>query len=727
MLGRLRHPNIAQVFEAGVHDDERGAVPFFAMELIPDARPLIEYADAEKLTVRQRLELFADVCDAVHHGHQKGIIHRDLKPSNILVGRDSEPKVIDFGVARSTDADIMLATQCTQTGDLVGTVHYMSPEQCDGDSSIIDTRSDVYSLGVVLYELLSGAAPYDTSGTTLYTAVRTIKEALPRRPSETSRRLRGDIEAILLKTLEKNPARRYDSAAALAKDIRGFLAGDPVSAHIPGAAYRIGRYVQRRPWQAGLFASLVLLLLLGTATVLVWNARNDAVHNQTMAEVGSYGAKLSAADAAIGINDPAAARALLEQARDASPDLCGWEWRHLMSRVDQSIRSIPAQARNPTDSDTTDVAISPDGKWIATVRPNGTLEILNSDGALFSTLIDAAQSTRSANTVAWSYDGTLLAAASTDGKNERGSPIGGLNVWRTDDLSAREPDAHWPVGEACKPTLAFHPSRLLLATDGRDGERGLIKLWDLEHFGEGAQNSINIQPQVISGVGLVHECLAWSQDGDLMASVAMEDMEIQIWDFSKAPHVLPAEPITILRGHTYHILDLAFSPGLHHERILASASLDGTVRLWDLRDIRTPADPSSQTTSPPVDAFDILRGHGRGAISVCFDSWGRRLFVGDLDRTLHVWDVEQISELSSGKARRTRMNTLRGHDTRINRIRSLSDGRVTSVSSDGELKIWAPDAEDVPLLRGHTSTVHAAAFSPGSPTLFTVGAKRTFL
>ncbi len=269
VLGRLRHPNIAQVFEAGVHDDEPGALPYFAMELIPEAQPLIDYADVERLTVRQRLELFAHVCDAVQHGHQKGIIHRDLKPSNILVGRDGQPRVIDFGVARSTDADIMLTTQCTRTGELVGTLHYMSPEQCDGDSSAIDTRTDIYSLGVVLYELLAGSAPYDTSGTTIYAAIRVIKDEPPRRPSEFKRRLRGDVEAILLKALEKSPARRYESSAALAQDIRRHLSGETIEARPPTLATRVLRWAVRHPVIVTSAACVLMLVITAIASALV--------------------------------------------------------------------------------------------------------------------------------------------------------------------------------------------------------------------------------------------------------------------------------------------------------------------------------------------------------------------------------------------------------------------------------------------------------------------------
>ncbi len=271
VLARLRHPNIALVYEAGLHEGPPAPSPYFAMELIPDALPLVQYAAERRLPLRDRLRLFLKVCDAVQHGHQKGIIHRDLKPANILVGGDGEPKIIDFGVARATDADIVMTTQCTRVGDLVGTVHYMSPEQCDGDSAAIDTRSDVYSLGVVLFELLTGQPPYESNGSTVYAAVRIIKESSPRQPSRLNRELRGDLDAILLKALEKDPARRYQSAADLARDIERHLAGEPICARPPGLSTRVAHWLVRHPLLVtGAACALILVITVAASTLVTW-------------------------------------------------------------------------------------------------------------------------------------------------------------------------------------------------------------------------------------------------------------------------------------------------------------------------------------------------------------------------------------------------------------------------------------------------------------------------
>ncbi len=230
ILGHLRHPGIAQVYEAGSFDDGSGAVPYFAMEYIPNAQAITDYVESKKLTVRRRLELFAGVCDAVHHGHQKGIIHRDLKPSNILIDPSGGPKIIDFGVARATDSDIALTTLQTDIGELVGTLQYMSPEQCQADPHDLDTRSDVYALGVVLYELLCGRLPYNLTRTAIPQAVQVIREEHPPRPSTFDRVLRGDVETMVLMGLEKDRDLGYRSAAELGDDLNRYLNNEPIVA-----------------------------------------------------------------------------------------------------------------------------------------------------------------------------------------------------------------------------------------------------------------------------------------------------------------------------------------------------------------------------------------------------------------------------------------------------------------------------------------------------------------
>jgi non-specific serine/threonine protein kinase/serine/threonine-protein kinase len=197
ILGRLHHPGIAQVYDAGVAE---GGRPYFVMELIAGV-PLDQYAREHALDARGRLELVARVCDAVQHAHERGVIHRDLKPSNILVEPSGQPRVLDFGVARATDLGLTAGGGRTETGQLIGTLLYMSPEQASGDPSAVDPRGDVYALGVILYELLAHRLPYSLDGLPLPEAARVIREQEPSRLGSLDTHLRGDVETIVAKAL----------------------------------------------------------------------------------------------------------------------------------------------------------------------------------------------------------------------------------------------------------------------------------------------------------------------------------------------------------------------------------------------------------------------------------------------------------------------------------------------------------------------------------------------
>jgi len=271
LLARLRHPGVAQIYEAGTHREAGAEIPFFAMEYIPNARSITEYATEKRLSTRERLELFVQVCDAVHHGHQRGIVHRDLKPGNILVDSAGRPKIIDFGVARATDSDMAAAAHQTEVGQLVGSLQYMSPEQFDADPHDIDTRSDVYALGVVLYELLSGKLPYEIRGSRIHEAAALVREAEPVPLGRLDRSLGGDLDTIVHHALAKDRERRYQSAFGFREDIRRYLSGAAIAARPPTLAYQLRVLARRnKPWIAAAAAVLITVVAGGALSTYLY-------------------------------------------------------------------------------------------------------------------------------------------------------------------------------------------------------------------------------------------------------------------------------------------------------------------------------------------------------------------------------------------------------------------------------------------------------------------------
>ena len=273
-LARLRHPGVAQIFTAGCHRVGIVDVPYYVMEFIPGAESLVQACDRRSLSLRSRLEILLEVCDAVGHGHAEGIVHRDLKPGNILVDATGRPKIIDFGIARVDGVEVDIDGPRTETGQFVGTRPYMAPEQFMEHRAAIDARTDVYSLGVVMHELLGGRLPYDVAGKSLVETARIVQEASPTRLTisrvpQADRRLARGADAIAAQCLLKDPAARYPSAAAVAADLRCLLAGKPLAAPArdeSGFVRVLGRLAS---WWRRRFAAIVALTAAVVAAMAV--------------------------------------------------------------------------------------------------------------------------------------------------------------------------------------------------------------------------------------------------------------------------------------------------------------------------------------------------------------------------------------------------------------------------------------------------------------------------
>jgi len=347
VLARLQHPGIAPVYECGEHAGEHGPQPWFAMEFV-DGLDVRTFAERARLDVRAKLALVAEIADAVEHAHTKGIVHRDLKPDNVLVDVQGRPKVLDFGIARVTDDSTLMRTAVTEAGQLIGTLNYMAPEQLGGDSTRVGRQADVYSLGVILFELLSGQRPHEVAGLALTAAIRVVAEDEAPRLGRLVPGLAHDVETIVGKALEKDPDRRYATAGALAGDLRRYLARQPISARPPSALYLARRFTQRHRGAVGGLAIALLALSIGIALALRFGLQSRADKEVAVRE--ALRASLAAASSTLAVGDPALTRAHLESIPAA---LRGWEWEILTARAAPKYVEIP----DPTETGVYFVAV----------------------------------------------------------------------------------------------------------------------------------------------------------------------------------------------------------------------------------------------------------------------------------------------------------------------------------------------------------------------------------
>lgn len=698
VLGRLHHPGIAQIYEAGAASMEPGrpAQPYIAMELV-SGPSLSEHVERERLSTHERLELLAKICDAVHHAHQRGVIHRDLKPGNILVDERGQPKVLDFGVARASDADLRVTTMQTSVGQLIGTLPYMSPEQVLADPSEVDLRSDVYALGVILFQLLAGKLPHDLGSRSIPEAARIIREEAPSKLSSVSRVFRGDLDTIVSKALEKDKARRYQSAADLADDLRRYVGGMPIAAKQDSALYVFAKQVRRHRLAAVGIAAMLAGLVVFAAYAGAQARRFSRLAEEKASLAESESGLKKQAQEATSLAQVQAERAnaqakqfeeqlfttSIERARleGLAGNPVGAEdllWRAYFSRP-SSLRGRWAlweyYERNPclwTRVAHNDVAarmaLSPAG-LIATCTFAG--EIAFFDGTDGGPVARWSGCARGITELAFSRDGSSLVGLTRQGEVVS-YPI------PIDGIPGEPPSATVKAlaRGATIDAMALAPGADRVVLHVRDGP---VSIFDAA-TGERLADIPLEERETLATVAL-------SAKGGLLAT-GTKLGSVSLWDLAKGRRLWTTG------AHNGLPWSLIISPG---EDYVISSSRERRIVILDARDGR-----QTGVMSPELNSTRRL--------DVSPD--GRFLLSADAG-ALHVWslpDGRPVREMQPHRGGAT--------DARW----SPEGHRMVSIGRDGRLRAWEPTAlPGTRVFEGHTSWVFAAAFSPDGRHVATAG------
>ncbi len=692
-VAALSHPGIVQVYEFGTHN----GLPFFALELCPRGS-LADRLDGTPQPSQKAAQLAEQLARAVQVAHEKGIIHRDLKPANVLLVEDDAPKVTDFGLAKRVEGDGGL----TQTGAQLGTPSYMAPEQAEPRRGPITFATDVYGVGAILYECLTGRPPFNAE-----TAWDTMVQVLCDEPVPVRRlqpKVSKDLETICLKCLHKEPLRRYASAADLAADLGRFRAGEPIRARPVGLPERAVKWARRRPAPAALLAVVLLatLVLIGGGawfTVkLDQKATAEAVARENLAgALVELGAQKKEADDA-SAKAQRQAELLVEQQKETKKHLnwgegllhvnritladreaemgnhsranevlekCsagrrGWEWHYLRQRTRCGLPLKNLMGHRDAGKSGGYSVYSPDGSRLASASSDKTVRVW--DASSRDSLLTLKGHTDDVNGVAYSPDGSRLASASSDGTVRVWDASSGASLptlkGHTDDVNG----------------VAYSPDGSRLASASSDGT---VRVWDAR------SGAILLTLKVDAGTV---KSVAYSPDGSQLAS-ASQDGTVRVWDARRGAILFT------LKGHTDKVNGVAYSPDGSR---LASCNFDKTVRVWDARGGA---------------GLLVLKGHAGAVHSVTYAPDGSRLASASSDGTVRVWDARGGTSTS--------LLILKGHTDRAHGVAYSPDGsRLASASWDGTVKVWdARSGADLLTLEGHFRHVYGVAYSPDGSCL----------
>ncbi len=717
-LALMNHRNIATVFDAGETDDGQ---PYIAMEYV-DGPNLIDYCDMERLPLRERLRLFIQVCRAIHHAHQNAVIHRDVSPGNILVAMDDGmpvPKIIDFGIAKSLSQPLTDLTVYTQRNLIIGKPAYMPPEQLGIVGGPIDATADIYALGILLYELLVGALPLDLGnfqdGGVELAFSRLINEEPPvpsKRVGQLGDRaervaakrqlvvarhaaaLRGELDWIVMRAIERERSRRYPSASELAADVERYLEGEAVLARPPSTVYRLTKLMRRHRVTFAMIVGVFIALVLGLGVVS--NLYLRAEHERRRAEWQTYLSSIRAASASLRDGEVREAQRWLAA---CAPGLRGWEWDHLFRRTDASLFVLRGIEQRGVWA-----GFSPDGRTLAATSSRGVVRLWSWGAGEPKPLRSYRTPGENLSLARYSPDGDRLAIGAVDST---------VVIWdvATGILSAvYRPTIGYLLGLAWSPdgqTIAISSDRASISViESSTGvERLLIPLPNVSAScviysrgggtifvgrDDGVIHEFDARSGGSRGTFVGHEAsviaIASSPDGGRIVSVSI-DQTVRVWD------VRSRRAIAVLRDHRGNVNGVSFRPD---GRFFATASYDKTVRIWDAVSLR---------------CTRVLTGHEAYIYPVDYSPDGRYLVSGSDDETVRIWDTAQPENPT----------TLAG-EANARAAVPLPEGRLVAADGTGRLLQWSSSGSQPDrVVQAHAGDITQLSVANGGRVMASLG------